>query len=505
MRTPTSTGGSGSQKIFFITPEARAAGWDNEFTKQGAPTVMRLYPFFAGTVPQAQLIFGGTAQGKELLGDIVTQYNTITSFGPGKVSGVVEMTDGEAGVANPVNILFEKLKELKECDATTLSPENLELYRTVRGWAFEFKKGDQRPNINVPRTSLFMRGLCTLLKGEVPVNYVTKVQEPQHKVILRVSSSAIKSLVSAMTTPFDAAHPLSVENSELGDLVGINGYSVRISDYTEMSETNMPIMRYKVERDIAIALDPQIVWGDIYENGRFNDWDSLIYRPTAKELVQRLSVATSTAAVVYAFGDHPVYSKCLPQHMITLPAAAPGVAPQTPAPPAVSSLVSHPQYVAMAAANIPHEGILAALATMGIVETPAPAAVVSITQHPQYVAMAAANIPHEGILAALATMGIGADQVPGLPPAPAPIPAVAPTPAPAPVGAPPVQAPSVQAPPVQAPPPAAAAPTGPITTPPAGAGEASLDALTRQMEAAQTQQDEYASEAAEEASVQGEV
>jgi len=540
MRDTHRSSSSGSEKLFYLTPGAFDAGWRNEYVALAKPTVIRLYPHFANGQPEPQLIFKDDNQGAKLIGQMIAPYQAINNFGPEKISGITEVTDPIENVAGPVDVLIQRLRDLQETDGVALAQSGdsqaIAVYQRIHDWVLTKKEGggpnDKRPKLRPPATTLFMRGVATLIRGEQPINFVSKQPEAQHKTILRVSQSAMNNLVEGMTTPLDASQPLSVENSVLGDLIGPNGFSLRISDYTSANDQGMKITRYKFERDVSVPLDPATVFQHIYDQGTFCSWDSIIFRPTLADLFQKLMLACGADVVTWAFQEHPTYAKyvgCAPinvqaqaqtpsyqptAHVVQAAQAAPG--DQIP-----GLAAEDPRITAMRATGLPEEAIKAAAAAAGIPYAP------KAPDDPRVAALRAAGLPEAAIQAALATMGSAPAQTPAQQtqaPMPAPPPAGAPTastqqnaaPLAVPVSAPvttptqpqqpaqqPAQAPVVSDAPL-APPNASQAPqqqqaaampvttTAPATTAPAAQadGMPDLDALAAQLQAAQGNMEE---------------
>jgi len=377
MRKPMTTQSTGSEKLFFTTNEAFKAGWRSEFVTKNGPTVMRLYPHFINGVAQDQLLFGGT--GEDMIGEWMAPYLMVTNFGPGKISGVVEMKDAVEGAAHPINVLIDKLQELKNSDASLIKDEALlQLYRKVREWAFGKEAfGSRKPQLEEPKYSLFLRGTATMLRGEVPEDFATKQRMPQEKVLVRASEAAMEDFIEKLTTEEDTSKPLSVENSLMGDVLGPNGHCIKIHSVSRTLDTGMNITPYVIEKDVAMPLDHDKVFKEIYEGGKFCDWDRLIYRPTIAQMMQKLALAVGADSVEYALGNHPLYRQYLPGHTVNVQ-SVPSSTPTTPVetsgmvqsdssvqpepPPAYKS---HVMYETLKAAGMPEEAIEQAIKAMG--------------------------------------------------------------------------------------------------------------------------------------------
>lgn len=434
MKTAYNSGSSGADGIFYTSNEAFEAGWRSEYANASSKTIMRLYPHFAGNVPEPQLI-EGKGQGQDMIGDFMAEYQIIRYFGPDGFSGIVEVTDPTPGTANPVSAVVARLLDLQRTNGAEIVQSGdghmLNVYNKIFGkWVLDKKdrsgKNDKRPTCLPPEPALFLRGSISLLRGKQPENFVSKQPENREKCIMRIAKSGKDSLIKALTTVIDTSQPLSVENSEMGDIIGPNGYSVAITAADVVGQGGMTYPSYSVTKEAAVALDPNYVFSQLYDNGMYCDWARLMYRPTVADLIMKLKLACGEDVIAYALGAHPVYGQYVQAAPIHITPAAAPVAAAVAAPVATAPVTvggQDPRIAAMVSAGMPEGAIAAAATAMGLVYPP-------VAVDPQVAAMRAAGMPEEAIQAAMAAMAGIPAAAPTPEPAPAPTQAQAPAPTP---------------------------------------------------------------------------
>ena len=294
MRVPKNFGGGGGT-VFFLTGEARQAGWNMSFITAAGETWIKPYPVFNGKeiVPQ---VLEGTEDlsPEERISEFIAVYQSIVFAGTNKISGVVETHDEIEGAGNLYRVFYNNLIAFQKKSIKELSDWEMNAYADLQ----EFTKDKKKPMLSRTQQLLFIKGALFQLNGE---GVFDENQDPafKYKSVLRCSVSGYMDMKHKLLTPADPQYAFSPENSLLGDIVTpeTGAYIKLFAEKIHLKEQNIDQNRYYVEAGEPLALEREYIWDSVLDHGRFNGWDNLIMRPGNTELATMLAATFSPELV----------------------------------------------------------------------------------------------------------------------------------------------------------------------------------------------------------------
>ena len=356
MRSPEQNSGGPNRTNFLVTDRAYSAGWRTNYTSSRGDTNIRLYPYYEDGQLQPQLmpmgaVAGGQALVKNVIGDFIAEYSMVTSLGPRGLTVVVETVDALEGATGLYHQFYNNLIDFSKRSYKDMSDADREVWATIQ----ELLKG-QFPALPRATATVLVRGALFLRDGQPIIDEATRQSGYQWRTILRLSKRGGDCLKSLLTTPLLRDEPLSIENSQAGDLVSYAGgkFLRCFSEQRYIEQTKKNQTFYMVAPGDVVPFDETWIKQEIYANLEFASWDSIIWRPTNVELIGMLAEAFGPRMVWLGLGE-TVYKGCIPQHIVdavqlsgavktpvpafSTPAPAPAAAPpptrpQAPPPPA---------------------------------------------------------------------------------------------------------------------------------------------------------------------------
>lgn len=275
--------------------------------------------------------------------------------------------------STPAYTMYWQLYNLKE-DRPTECPAAIHaLFKYERG------KGSQ---LQRPNEILLFQGVL-LEHGGKKTTDKDGNEKPWFPVLLQINqATARKSLLEGLATPKDSSKALSVTNNNMGNLLGLDGCSLRIEPRMVKTQTGDQTHYFT-------SAGPQMVLADEQVKNNFVPWEDLLHFPEIGQNITYIADAIGAEATVLGLENTP-YKPYVPEDVkaraarlsaptqVAVPAAIPAVAP-APAVQAVPGPITAPATLPPAApapapvAAAPAPTPAPAPAAAPVVAAPAPA------------------------------------------------------------------------------------------------------------------------------------
>jgi hypothetical protein len=200
--------------------------------------------------------------------------------------------------STPAYTLYWQLYNLKE-DHPTKCPEAIHaLFKYERG------KGSQ---LQRPREVLLLQGVLLEHAGKKTTDRDGNVK-PWFPVLLQINqSTAQKTLLEGLSTAKDSSKPLSETNNQLGNLMGLDGCSLRIEPKTVKTQTGDQTHYF-------CSAGPQMVLEADQVKNQFVPWDDLLHFPTVEQNINYIADAIGAEATVLGLKNTP-YNNFIPDEV----------------------------------------------------------------------------------------------------------------------------------------------------------------------------------------------
>ena len=286
--------GNSNEGDFIVKPGCRH--WRYTLNKQGV-TEIRVVPAIGADGKPEPLI--DLNRGNELyehLTDAIAFFDVVSFLGPGKVSMICPIVEGEA--KGPVQTLIDTIK-----NETKHNPKGCD-----DKWHLWCGNGvGVRDVMSSPSNVAMLQGYLYTHKGVACVDRDGK-QSPKSPVLLQLTRTATKEFCDKLGKTVDPNSDWSSVNNELGDFVDPQeGRLLRFTPYP-VTYNNNPQTWYHAETcpDVVIPLgmdDIMAVW---------KPWDEVVnWKPTLQEVGGWLVKAFDASTVVKIFENHPTYCQCI--------------------------------------------------------------------------------------------------------------------------------------------------------------------------------------------------
>lgn len=289
----TQTAGSGNEGDFIVKPGCKH--WRYSLRKEGVSEI-RVVPSVRQDGRIEALI--DTSRGDDMyqqLSDAVAFFDVVTFLGPGSVSMVCPMVEGER--VGPVQTLINAIKSAAKNDPKGCDDQ----------WLSWCGMGPNRKDVmSSPANVAMFQGYLYTHKG-APCMDRDNNPSPKYPVLLQVNRSATREFCEKLSKPKDPNGEWSSDNNLLGDFTDPeHGRMLRFTPYVTNYNNLTQTWYHADSTDAVVPLDMDdvlAVW---------KPWDEVVnWNPSLPEVGGWLVKAFNASTVVKVFDGHPTYSQCI--------------------------------------------------------------------------------------------------------------------------------------------------------------------------------------------------
>lgn len=284
--------------------------WRLHKIKTGPETVLRVMPYIEPDGSIQPLItdvgaYDGT-NGEELLTDAFVCFEMVSFWGAKKLSFITEVTDPSAPETNRTPAKWFASVVQEQAGEKAKNPQNAPA--EWRYWAtkvavpgYSFKSS----MVEYPQTTFAFRALR--LAGRPTTGAGGKPLAPlvgPDYIIATLSSTTANAFVKAIYSPADSNQPFSVANSTYGDIVGLNGNTIKLVSVASQSLPGMPANR---SQELTLGTVAGMPYPMPHQEMLrvFQPWSELLNYISIEAQISLIAQAFTPGSVKAALSDSP--------------------------------------------------------------------------------------------------------------------------------------------------------------------------------------------------------